>query len=149
MWQSDVSTDIAAPVDEVFSYLADFPRHKEWSRSVTDIAPVATNDPFGVGSEYSARESVPTKFTSYTRITAVDPPRHIAWDSADRRMMRVEWSFELSPRNSGTHLIQRSHWQPTNVLGRAVFAVMRRRQIPKENRQSLERIKAILEERAS
>ncbi|MGH2562608.1 MAG: SRPBCC family protein [Thermomicrobiales bacterium] len=145
MWESEVSIDVAAPIDQVFSYLAEFPRHTEWSRGATEITPVANSGPLGVGSEFEARESLPSKFTSYTRITAVDPPRHVAWDSTDRRMMRVAWSFELSPRESGTHLIQRSRWQPTNILGRVVFTVIRKRQIPKENRQSLERIKAILE----
>lgn len=71
--------------------------------------------------------------------------RRIAWYSTDKRMLSVQWAFELSPNDGGTRLVQRSRWQPTNAFGRLIFSVMRKRQIPKENRQGLDRIKAILE----
>jgi uncharacterized protein YndB with AHSA1/START domain len=145
MWDNEISTVIGAPVEDTYRYLADFPRHKEWSVGVADLAPVS-NGHVGVGSEFAASETVPMKFASRARVLALEPPRRIAWEATDGQLMRVEWTLELSPTaGGGTRLVERSHWRPRNVLGGAILRLWRTRQIPDENRQSLERLKAILE----
>ncbi len=144
MWETETSIDIAAPVETVYEYLADFPRHSEWSTSVGELVPVS-NGPIAVGMEFEATEEVPARFTSYTRITVLEPGRRIAWESWDGRMMKVKWEFELSPQNGSTHLVQRARFEPTSLVGRILLATIRKRQIPKENAQSLMRIKANLE----
>jgi hypothetical protein len=80
---------------------------------------------------------------------ALEPPRRIAWEATDGRLMRVEWALELNPTAGGTHLVERSRWRPRNALGGAILRLRRTRQIPDENRRSLERLKAILESGAA
>jgi uncharacterized membrane protein len=144
MWETKSAVDIAAPVATVYEYLADFTRHPEWSTGLEALAP-AGNGPIAVGSELIATEKVPARFTSHTRITALEPGRRIAWEAWDGRTTRVSWAFELEPHDDNTHLVQRAQFQPTSLLGRILLAAMRKRQIPKENAQSLARIKANLE----
>jgi uncharacterized protein YndB with AHSA1/START domain len=146
MWENEVSTDIAAPVEDVYRYLADFPRHKEWSVGVAELAPVADGR-VGVGAEFAASETIPMKFASRARVMALEPPRRVAWEATDGRLLRVEWALELSPTDDGTRLVERSRWRPRNALGGAILRLWRRRRIPDENRRSLERLKAILEAR--
>lgn len=144
MWENEVSTEIAAPVEDVYRYLADFPRHREWSFGVAELEPVG-DGPVGVGSEFAASETVPMKFASRARVVALEPPRRVAWEATDGRLMRVEWALDLSPTAGGTRLVEQSRWRPRNVLGGAILRLFRTRRIPDENRRSLERLKAILE----
>lgn len=144
MWETETSTDIAAPKETVYEYLADFSRHPEWSTGVAELAPV-DEGPIDVGMELKATEEVPGRFTSYTRITALEPGKRIAWEAWDGRMMKVQWAFELSSQNGHTHLVQRAQFEPTSLMGRILLAIVRKRQIPKENAQSLAQIKANLE----
>ncbi len=146
MWETETTIDIATPVETVYEYLADFPRHSEWSTGVEELVPVGKG-PVTVGMELKATEKIPARFTSYTRITALEPGRRIAWESGDRRNMKVKWVFELSPQNGGAHLVQRAQVEPTSLLGRILLAAIRKRQIPKENARSLAQIKANLEKR--
>jgi uncharacterized membrane protein len=148
MWENEVSTEIAARIEDVYDYLADFPRHKEWSHGVAELIPVERGV-IGVGTEYRASETAPFKLATFSRITALNPPRHIAWEASDGRNMRVRWSFELGPNDSRTLLVQRSNWEPTSLMGKVALNLMRKRQVPQENRHSLDRIKAILEEGAA
>lgn len=148
MWENEVSTDIAAPIEDVYRYLADFPRHREWSHGVAELTP-AGNGTIGVGAEFRASETAPFKLTTFSRLTVLDPPRRIAWEASDGRNMRVRWAFELGAKDGGTHLVQRSRWEPTSLMGRVALNLMRKRQVPKENRQSLVQIKTILEANAA
>lgn len=144
MWKTEAAIDIAAPVETVYEYLADFWRHPQWSTGLEEVVPMG-NGPTAVGMEFQATEEVPMHFTSHTRITTLEPGRRIAWESWDGRTFKVKWAFELSGRNDSTHLIQRAHVEPTSLMGRILLAAMRKRQIPRENAQSLARIKAKLE----
>jgi len=148
MWKCDVATDIAAPIDVVYDYLADFQRHREWSTGVGELEQL-TPGAIGEGTEFKASETVPVKFISYSRITVLDRPRRIAWQSWDNRTFRVQWEFDLSAMDGGTHLVQTAQFSPTSVLGTIMLNVMRKRQIPWENRQSLKRIKDLLEQGAT
>lgn len=144
MWETESAIDIAAPVETVYEYLADFSRHPEWSTGVEELVPVEKG-PVAVGTELKATEKVPARFTSYTRITALEPGRRIAWESGDGRNMKVKWAFELSPQDGSTHLVQRAYVEPTSLAGKIFLAVIRKRHIPKENAQSLAQIKSKLE----
>lgn len=148
MWKCDVATDIAASIDVVYDYLADFQRHREWSTGIGELEQL-TPGAIGEGTEFKASETVPVKFISYSRITVLDRPRRIAWQSWDNRTFRVQWAFDLSPTAGGTHLVQTAEFSPTGVFGTIMLNVMRKRQIPQENRQSLERIKDLLERDAT
>lgn len=145
MWETESTIEIAAPPDAVYSYLADFSRHPEWSTGVKEMVLVGEG-PLAVGKELRATETVPARFTSRARITALEPGRRIAWEAWDGRTIRAYWVFELAPgKNGSTTLVQRARFQPTSLLGRILLAAMRRRQIPGENARSLAQIKANLE----
>jgi uncharacterized membrane protein len=149
MWETESTVEIGRPPETVYTYLADFTRHPEWSTGVSELVPV-TDGPLATGMELQAVETVPARFTSRTRITALEPGRRIAWESWDGRTTRVNWSFELRPGNNGsTHLVQRARFQSTSLLGRVLLKLMRKRQIPGENAQSLAQIKANLEQHAA
>jgi uncharacterized membrane protein len=145
MWESEVRVDIDAPTADVYSYLAEFPRHREWSSARMSELRQLTPGPVGVGSEFEAAETIPAKVVTHSRITALEPNRRIAWHSWFGKLMAADWEFELTENGGVTHVVQRSRWQPGNP-GMALFhRLVRRRRIPVENLHSLERIKAELE----
>jgi len=143
MWKYEVSVDIAAPTDKVYRYLADFTRHSEWSMSVATIEQVKPG-PVGVGTEFKASEIIPTKLVSFARITTLDAPTRVAWESTDHRIFRTNWEFVLSAQKGGTHLTQRVTFYALGWLG-PILLQLRKRQAPSENLKSLKRIKEILE----
>src|SRR5260370_30517563 len=145
MWQTEVSIDIKAPISEVYGYLADFPRHREWSSATMTYLKQLTPGPIGVGGEFEAAETVPGKVVTRSRITALEPNRRIAWHSWWRKLTAVDWEFVLSSRDGVTHVVQRSAWRFGIGPFGALFLLIRCRQIPGENRRSLERIEAALE----
>jgi len=145
MWTSEASIDVNAPAREVYGYLADFARHREWSSARMSQLKQLTPGPIGVGTEFEAAETVPAKVVTHSRITALEPNRRIAWHSWFKRLMAADWEFELSESDGTTHLVQRSQWQPGNLAMGLFHRLLRRRAIPIENRHSLERIKAALE----
>src|SRR5687768_7057020 len=50
------SITIAAPVERVYTYLADFPRHAEWAQSLVRLHEVKAGDSRGVGRVYRTAE---------------------------------------------------------------------------------------------
>lgn len=145
MWATEVSIDIEVPAADVYRYLSDFPRHREWSSAQMAELKQLTPGPVGVGSEFEAAEKTPAKVITFSRITALEPHRRIAWHSWFRKLMAADWEFELTERSGVTNLVQRSRWQPGNIGMEVFHRLVRRRRIPIENLHSLERIKAALE----
>lgn len=143
MWKNEVSIDITAPVDRVYRYLADFTRHSEWSMSVAKIEQV-TPGPVAVGTEFKSSESIPQEFVSFAKITALDEPTRVAWESTDHQVFRTNWELEISPIAGGTHLVQRVTFHAISAFGNE-FLPMRQTQVEPENLASLNRLKAILE----
>lgn len=143
MWKNEVSIDIAAPMEKVYRNLADLRRHSEWSMSVATIEQTTPGE-IGVGTEFKASETLPQKLVSFARITALDAPTRVAWESTDYRVFRTNWELLLSAHNGGTHLIQSVTFHPIGILG-ALIMQMRKRQVPSENLKSLNRLKEILE----
>lgn len=143
MWKNEVSIDIAAPPERVFRYLADFARHGEWSMSVTTLEQI-TPGPVGVGTEFKSTETLPQKFVSFARITALDAPALVAWESTDHQVFRTSWELEIRPTAGGTHLVQRVTFHPISEFGKEFLSV-RNLQVEPENLKSLARLKQILE----
>ncbi len=145
MWTSEVSIDIEAEASEVYAYLADFPRHRDWSSARMTALKQLTPGPVAVGSEFEASETVPAKLVTRSRITALEPGRRIAWHSESRNLMAVDWEVDIIDHGGKTRLVQQSRWQPANAVIAIYLRLVRRRQVPVENLHSLERIKAALE----
>jgi uncharacterized membrane protein len=165
-WEGKVS--IHAPVDQVYLYLADLPRHAEWAQSVETLELVQPGDKSGVGARYRAveRQIWQTDRRPHEPLTAkygktgdfmcevreLVPNRRIAWHAwAPYPVVKHlgDYAFELaSDGNGGTTLIQRSsltdNWAGL-LISRLVFKTT-----PEKARAqwaaSLKNIKAILEE---
>ena len=144
MWQTEATIDIGAPPTKVFEYLADLRSHKEWSSGVAEIVQIK-GEAITVGAEFEAREVVPMKFKSFSRITRLEAPLHIEWKAWDGRMFEVDWAFDIEPLGASTRLVQRAQFRPENAVARVLLAALRKRQIPKENARSLQRLKQRLE----
>lgn len=142
-WKKRVSIEIAAPPEKVYAFLADFTRHGEWSMSVNKLEQI-TPGPIAVGTEFKSRETIPIEFDSFARVTALDAPVRVAWQSTDHRVFRTDWEFEIRPDGNGTHLEQQVTFFPISPMGDEILPV-RQMQVEPENLQSLRRIKAILE----
>lgn len=143
MWSNEVSIDISAPPEKVFAYLADFTRHGKWSMSVSKLEKL-TPGPIGVGTEFKSSETIPIEFESFAQVKALDEPTRIAWESTDHKVFRTEWTFEISPNGSGTHLVQRVTFHAISDFGKE-FLPVRQAQVEPENLASLARMKVILE----
>jgi uncharacterized protein YndB with AHSA1/START domain len=150
MWESEQSVHIQAPVEQVYGRLKDFTRHSDFAESLITVEQV-TSGPVDVGTRFRALERVPREFASTCEITALEEPRVIAWKARVEGVMRTEWEFRLSPSaTGGTDLTQISRWQATGPLGFLMLNLHRKRNAERENRRTLDRIKAVLEaERAA
>jgi uncharacterized membrane protein len=137
-YRGEVSITIAAPAEQVYAYLADFQRHPEWVKNLTTVTPV-TPGRTGVGATFKTAEGPPpvgrwatvrmmTHFVagvlggakpySEATITALEPPRRIAWWAGVPKgtgfFNRAEWEFRLEPQGASTQLTQHYAWQPQN-----------------------------------
>ena len=111
--------------------------------SVAKIEQVTPGPP-GVGTEFKASETLPQELTTFARITALEPPTRIAWESTDHHVFRTNWEFEIRPNADGTHLTQRVTFNTLSSAAEPIL-LMRQTQVPPENLKSLGRIKQILE----
>jgi hypothetical protein len=130
---------IAAPVERVYGYLADFTRHPEWAQNLSAVRPLAAG-PVAVGTptaRFRCAEGPPpgsrlqtarmvahfvtgvlsgAKSYSEATITALEAPRRIAWVAGIPKgtgfFNQAEWEFCLEPRGTGTQVVQRYWWKP-------------------------------------
>jgi hypothetical protein len=162
-WQGTLT--VAAPVEWVYGYLADFPRHREWAQSVVELAEVHPGDGAGVGRRYRTAErqqwqhdrgprqplTTGTKGTTMCEVRELTPNRRIAWHAwvpIPGIHHTGDFAFDLAPAAGGsTNLTQAVRLHDTGLailVTRLVF-----KQTPAKARAqwaaSLNNIKAILE----
>lgn len=144
MWTCEVSVDIQAPVEQVYRRLKDFTKHSEFSNGLVKVEQTTTG-PAGVGTRLRAEERVPGKYVSFSEITALEELRLIAWKAWVPHVMRTRWEFRLERHALGTRLTQFSEWKPAGPLGFVMLNLHRKRHVPQENQQSLNRIREVIE----
>ena len=165
-WQG--STQINAPVEQVYRYLADFLRHCEWAQTLERMEQIRAGDSTGIGARYLTveRQAMQSDRKPYEQLTRgmrvkticevreLNPNRRIAWHAhtAPKAMgLYADLDFELAPAVGGTLLTQhyRFHQPPIMVF---MFKLMFGSNVEaKGNAQwdaSLRNIKAILEQAA-
>ncbi len=147
MWQCEVTVDIEASPERVYERLEDFSRHGDFSDGLARVEQV-TVGPVGVGARFRSEETVPGRYVSFSEITALEKPYLIAWKAWVEGVMRAEWEFRLSAMGGATRLVQVSRWEPAGPLGFLMLNLHRKRNVPRENRETLHRIKAVLEAEA-
>ena len=104
-YTADYTVDVKAPQAKVFDYVADISRHGEWGSA--DDHMKATAEKSGapaMGSRYQAEGMLNGKLNNSTvTITALDPPRRLAFDAEDANSV-FHHEFVLSAANGGTHV---------------------------------------------
>ena len=86
------SVEIAAPVTEVFAYVDDFSKTREWMYGLDRIEPV-TDQLHGVGAEYEGVMKVGVSLSSRIRCTAYEVDRLIELDSVKGIRNTQRWTF--------------------------------------------------------
>lgn len=111
---------IHCPVDQVYTYLADFPRHVEWAQTLDRMELVRQGDKHGAGAQYRTyerqamqRDRQPgeklTKGLRAVTLCTVDeviPQQRIQWHAHSvPKMLRNTLLFEFAPDNNGGMLL--------------------------------------------
>lgn len=169
-WQGSV--DIAAPVDRVYAYLADFPRHCEWAQTIESMELIKPGSADGIGAVYKTYErqafqsdrapkgpmpEKASKATTECEVTELKPNSRIAWKAklTPKSMgVNAKLSFELSANDDGgTHLTQHillhQPWVVAKIVSPLMFRTKSDEMQSKGRAQwqaSLDNIKRILEE---
>lgn len=121
------SIQINRPVEQVYAYLADFPRHAEWAQTVERLEKVKEGDHNGVGAEYLTheRQAMQTdrkpgepltkgmKAKTICAVRALEPNQRIAWHSRLTMLQSTyaDWELRLeADGNGGTWLTQTGHF---------------------------------------
>lgn len=165
-WKHSIT--IAAPIEQVYAYLADFPRHAEWAQSVQQLTVQKAGDSAGVGTIYVTAErqgwqsnrqpfeplqhGIPGD--TLCQVVALEPHHRIVWRSwvpYPGVVHAGDYSFQLERTADGTLLTQHIHLYDNwlgDLINRHVFKTTE----PKAYAQweaSLVNIKAILEKHLS
>ena len=130
---------IQAPIQAVYAYVSDFPRHIEWNHQPTEMTKL-TEGPVGVGSVFRTIEQTPSNMSGFMRIifplmgmvlgvagyteaeiTALEPNRRAAWKAAAPLkkggfIMKAEWEIVLEPQGEATQVTQRFHYMPQGKI---------------------------------
>lgn len=114
-----ISVDIAAPPDVVWSVMADAERWHEWTPSVTSIR-LLDHAPLRVGSRALIRQP---KFPPATwQITALDPGRSFTWKSGAPGMW-VYARHSVAPIDGGSRATLSLHFD--GAIGRLIGRMTR------------------------
>lgn len=132
---------INAPVDRVFSYVADFPRHSEWARQPLKIeatGPIQQGSKFkSVGKQFGEHEDEVT-------VTEFVPNQKLAFESmGDAGHLRH--AFTLAGEGGGTRLTKSV--EPVKLAGMAMLMspILKMFLIPQGVQSDLQRIKEKIE----
>jgi len=134
---------IRAPIEAVYDYVSDFPRHVEWNYTLVEMTKMS-DGPLGVGSVFRTKERVGRSqpwmikllwpalgvlfgTTGYTEaeITALEPNRRVAWKAAaplknGEFMAKSEWELRLESQGDATRITQHFHYMFSGKMGERV-----------------------------
>lgn len=169
-FKGQTSITIKAPVENVYSYLADFPRHTEWAQNLSKVTKLSPG-PIDVGTVFRTEEGPPpvslgtrlkmmvhfvsgllsgAKPYSEAKITALESNRRIAWQAGvpkrDHYMSFAEWEFILRPQGNFTHLTQHFRYAPPDPQGQRMIGAAGTNEITRACAVNLERLKIRLEQ---
>lgn len=137
---------INKPPEEVFKYLADFPRHSEWAAHPLSLTQ-ASSGSVGVGTMYeSVGHMMGKDFHDHVKVTELTPSSRIAFEVESGKNY-LRYYFDLRPQAGGTtQLIRGVEAMKMGfpfVIIAPILAITG--QFAKGVREDLERIKARLE----
>lgn len=131
---------IAAPVDEVWSIMADVSRYAERFSAIDTAVPL-TDGEFGIGTRWRETRTVYGRSTTVDmRVTDVDPPHRYVVEA--HVGARATSEYLLTPSNDGQHTVVRVTFQtvggsPFYRLAEFLTARYIRRCVAQNNNQDL------------
>jgi hypothetical protein len=133
---------IAAPAGQVFDYVADFPRHAEWSGDGLEVAKT-TEGPVAVGSVFSTTAKQFGTQREQSTITELSPGSAFAWESKGALGL-ARHRFSLAGEGASTTLTKSAEIvEPTFLAKLTSWKVSK--DIPKNLHRDLANIKARVE----
>lgn len=163
-WQESIQ--IERPVEQVYAYLADFPRHAEWAQTLARLQQKRPGDQNGLGAQYLTferqamqadrkpgqilRKGLPVK--TLCEVHQLIPNRRIAWHArtVPKTGLYSECAFEFAPADGGgTQLTQHITFHqpgPLAFLFRLIFGKDVRQKGQAQWAAGLRNIKTILEQ---
>jgi uncharacterized membrane protein len=159
---------VQAPIETVYEYMSDFPRHTEWNHRPTEMIKV-TDGPIGVGSVFRTKERAASNLpwllrllsplmevllggTGYTEaeITVLEPNRRVAWNGAvplkkGGFMVKAEWEIRLASQGEATQVTQWFHLNFLGKIGERMNPETTARMSGEEVARNLTRFKEIIE----
>ena len=115
MIRFDNEIDVARPVDEVYSYLADLEHTPDWNWAIASTQKI-TPGPVGIGTRYRQTRSVPRPAVESIQITGLEPGRSVGVTGM-LGPFRARLSYELEPSPAGTRLRNRVELSSPAALG--------------------------------
>jgi uncharacterized membrane protein len=137
---------IDAPAGQVYEYVADFPRHAEWSGDGLEVV-TTTEGPVAVGSVFSTTAKQFGTQREQSTITELAPGSAFAWESTGA-LGRARHRFSLAGDGASTTLTKSAEIVEPTFLAKLTSWKLSR-DIPKNLRRDLTNIKAHLEGRAA
>lgn len=141
------SIEINRPAEEVFAYLDQLDRHREWQDSLLSVK-VETQGPTGVGTRVVERRKVPggAREIPY-EITEHEPPRKASFRGT-AGPVRAVGTVTVEPVGESSSRLTLELDLEGHGLGK-LFAIFARRQAAKEVPKSHEKLKEVLESGAA
>ena len=141
------SVFINAGPEEVFTYIADLPRHKEWAADTVNPVPLS-GGPVVVGKRYRSQNHFALgDTTDDIEITLYDPPRRFGF-SAHSAEADVEHEFILSPQDGGTLMERVITMKRTTLPFKIIFPLAYLLVGRPSDIKSMNQLKARLEQQA-
>ena len=138
----EFQTQINAVPEEVFAYLSDLEKHPEWSHCME--IEKTSEGPVGVGSSYRSKgKNFGITANETVEVTEHQPNERFGWRTTGAMGMKFGWSFELSPQEGGTLLIER--FEPPGGLAGSLINLATGSSTRKAMQEGLGRIKVRLE----
>ena len=136
------SVEIARSPEDVFAYIADFPRHPEWQEGLVSVT-VETEGPSRVGTRVVHRRTLgPQSVTPTSEITAYEPPHVLGFRGIDGPI-RAKGSQRVEPAPDGSRVLFEMELEG-HGLGKFMLP-MARKQAAHQVAASHEKLKRILE----
>lgn len=137
---------IDAPAGQVFDYVADFPRHAEWSGNDLQVTP-ASEGPVAVGSTFSTTAKLFGTQREQSTVTELAPGSAFGWDSTGA-LGRARHRFSLAGDGGSTTLTKSAEIVEPTFLAKLTSWKLSR-DIPKGLHRDLANIKSHLEGQAA
>ncbi len=146
MSRVEVSVDIGASPERVWSFVSELRRIPEWIEGTLEMLSVEP-EPAQQGTVYRERSRIMGPWSQVTtwRITEFDPPR---WQRHEGRVpmsASTSVSMRLEPSETGTKFTLVFEYIPANPLASAADRLFLRKSVQSSFGRSLQKLKALVE----